>query len=637
MKTEIEMKSFFATFLLSAGFCLATLPGGAAEEARLVDEPYGVCCHVTRGEKWDAPKLYPLMREAGVSMVRSDWDWRYQEDAPGKFNPKYDLLIENIFRGGMDFLPILPGNQPKFGQWAWNHLDDFGRFVRRNAEKYGKQIRYWEFCNEPNSGGAWNPTAEEYAPLLERAWRELKTVDPELQVVYAGLAGVPVDWVEKTFKRGAHRHFDVMNVHPYCSVPEQIPQLLHPLQELMKQYGVVDKPVWISEVGWSATPTPAFYLDILPEAVRTLGLEPADIRIALVCDAKRGFIQGMDNFSAENFPEFAGIHRISLEELKTLDPKEFPVLIPARHEKFVLAYIPELVRYVRDGGTLVLPSGLPFYFDMQLDGKGGCREVQVNDKYMADFHIGWDAWWTNPAAPKAETNQRPAAAFREKFRWSDKDSTRAGRFLSTRNLKPGDRFIPLLEADGENGTFPLAGIYRLNSDLKGNVIMMTGANIYHTNREKQGEFLPRAYLCGFAAGAERIFWYCFRDTGRARNHFESHFGLLDRDNRPKFAYQALKTLTRLLPGGSTVPRLTTRNDVCLATWTRPDQTRVWALWSAYNRQEGAPVTLRIDGDVTAAMNHLGETRPAPNSGEKVTATGSILYLVGPESVTFSGE
>ena len=42
MKTEIEMKSFFATFLLSAGFCLATLPGGAAEEARLVDEPYGV-------------------------------------------------------------------------------------------------------------------------------------------------------------------------------------------------------------------------------------------------------------------------------------------------------------------------------------------------------------------------------------------------------------------------------------------------------------------------------------------------------------------------------------------------------------------------------------------------------------------
>ena len=67
MKTEIEMKSFFATFLLSAGFCFATLPGGAAEEARLVDEPYGVCCHVTRGEKWDAPKLYPLMQEAGVA------------------------------------------------------------------------------------------------------------------------------------------------------------------------------------------------------------------------------------------------------------------------------------------------------------------------------------------------------------------------------------------------------------------------------------------------------------------------------------------------------------------------------------------------------------------------------------------
>ena len=75
-----------------------------------------------------------------------------------------------------------------------------------------------------------------------------------------------------------------------------------------------------------------------------------------------------------------------------------------------------------------------------------------------------------------------------------------------------------------------------------------------------------------------------------------------------------------------------RGEVYPCSWEPEASVYKW-----YSRQEGAPVALRIDGDVTAAMNHLGETRPAPNSGEKVTATGSILYLVGPESVTFSGE
>ena len=33
----------------------------------------------------------------------------------------------------------------------------------------------------------------------------------------------------------------------------------------------------------------------------------------------------------------------------------------------------ELFAVVRRGGTLLLPAGLPFYYDLQLDGKGGVR------------------------------------------------------------------------------------------------------------------------------------------------------------------------------------------------------------------------------------------------------------------------
>ena len=40
-------------------------------------------------------------------MVRSDWDWRYQEDAPGKFNPKYKGEILFGKQRGKEIVPYL--------------------------------------------------------------------------------------------------------------------------------------------------------------------------------------------------------------------------------------------------------------------------------------------------------------------------------------------------------------------------------------------------------------------------------------------------------------------------------------------------------------------------------------------------
>ena len=59
------------------------------------------------------------------------------------------------------------------------------------------------------------------------------------------------------------------------------------------------------------------------------------------------------------------------------------------------------------------------------------------------------------------------------------------------------------------------------------------------------------------------------------------------------------------------------------------------MWSAFNRQDlNTPVTLQIDGKIVAALNHLGARQPIPESGSVVNVTGSILYLVGPQKVSF---
>ena len=79
----------------------------------------------------------------------------------------------------------------------------------------------------------------------------------------------------------------------------------------------------------------------------------------------------------------------------------------------------------------------------------------------------------------------------------------------------------------------------------------------------------------------------------------------------------------------------TRDEVYRAHWIKPNGAHVWALWSAFNRQDlDTPVTLQIDGKVVAALNHMGARQPIPESDSVVNVTGSILYLVGPQKVSF---
>lgn len=618
----------FPFMLLLACFCLE----GIAAEKRLPKDPYGTCCHVTRREQWEAPKLYPLMKAAGITWVRSELDWRYWETKPGKFNPNYAKLIKGPIVNGMNFLPIIPGDQAKFGSPAWKHLDYYKNFLRFSAKEYGDKIKFFELINEPNAGGSWNPNTEQYALLLENTYKTLKEANPSLKVLYAGIAGFDSAWVEKTFKHGAYRYFDVMNLHPYCQTPELIPINMQPLLALLKRYGVQDKPIWLTEYGVSAVPTTPFFREVLPAALRRIKLNPEEIEIAVVSDLRRSYGHGI--VTSENLPGFKTVRMIYLDEISKLNPRQTPVLIAAAHERIASAYIPELKRYLNAGGTLVFPSGLPLYFDITYDKNGAAIETQVEKKYLADFHIGWDAWWTNKSVPKQESYQRPAPEFKDKFKWNAKDHEFAGRFLNTDNLKKGDRFIPVLEGGNDRFNGSLAGIYLLNSDLKGNIIVSTVVNRIGVSRNMQAQFLPRSYICGFNAGAERIFWYCFKDNNAKEYFFEAHFGLLDKNNVPKPSYYAMKTLTSFLPGGSTVPRLDIKDNVYLASWKKPDNTNVWALWCGFNQQE-APVTLNIEGKVTVAKNHIGKECPIPNSGDKILVTGAILYLVGPDKITCS--
>lgn len=617
------MKTVFAIFLLGV-FTLSAAP--------LPEDPYGVCAHVSRNEPIE--QTFKAMHDAGITWVRTDFDWSPVEPSPGQWNfSRLDRLINTAQSEKINILPILNA-APSWATPAWKYPGPWRTFVHTIVSHYSKNLRYWEIWNEPNNSGVWrdSPNGGNYARHLQCAFEEIRRIDPNLKVVYAGVAGVPLDFIENSFKAGAHRWFDVMNIHPYhCNGgPELLVGELRALRELMTRYGIGDKPIWITETGISTAQQNPLYTEVLPVALKRLGFEPGQVSAAVIYDPASGYEGTWNFFPDRNKTFFREIIPVTLDGLSSLDPHRCPVLIPAAGQYFPCSYMPALVSYVKRGGTLLLPAGLPFYYDLQLNGKGAvARTVQVNEKHCAGLHIGWESWWTNPDVPKQENYQRPAAEFKDQFQITFQPTS---RFLHTRNLKPGDTFIPLIEAGTDSYHGTVAGIYRLNSDLKGNVIVFTAMlNTGTVTEAGQAEQLPRTFLIALACGVERIFPYNLRALENTPENMEHHFGIVHRDFSPKPAWYAYRTLTQLCPNGSTRPDLAYKEDIYEATWKRPDNQIVTALWSP---QTSKTIIVPDKYRSMKILDHLGNPRIIPENGEIAISAGPT-YFVGQEQLLFT--
>ena len=186
--------------------------------------------------------------------------------------------------------------------------------------------------------------------------------------------------------------------------------------------------------------------------------------------------------------------------------------------------------------------------------------------------------------------------------------------------------IPVVTAYSSDRSYsaPVAGIYKFNSDLKGNIIVFAWSEYADSvSKEMQAKLLPRTYLIALSEGVRKVFWYSFRSMGTSANSRESHFGILERDLNRKPAYVAYRTLTGFLPSGSSRPEWKKNASVYSASWNRPDGTRVYALWCVRGKSE---VKLRIRGTVREIRDYLGN--PVELRNGTLTVSDGITYLIG---------
>jgi hypothetical protein len=191
-----------------------------------------------------------------VEIRKNEWQWGIL-DREVELAEKHhvDLLLpfgetpEWAVRSGDRFRTAIVGDV--------GDLEDWRTFVRTQAMRYKGRILYYEIWNEPNLPRNRDiGTPERMLTLAREAYVTLKQVDPNIQVISPSPVNANgLDWLERYLELGGGKYADIIGYHFYVRHrPESMLELILPVKELMRKYGMGDKPLWNTESGWIRNP-----------------------------------------------------------------------------------------------------------------------------------------------------------------------------------------------------------------------------------------------------------------------------------------------------------------------------------------------------------------------------------------------
>ncbi|NLX54155.1 MAG: hypothetical protein GXY58_03490 [Planctomycetaceae bacterium] len=557
---ESRMWGRWLTFSKAFGLLLMfvcampVFPAGAQSETN-AESPYGVYADIMKGqENAFVPKNLELMRQADLAWVRCDFYWDTVENPRGTWQFDHiEKVLDQTEARGLNLLVILGYTVP----WArpvCDHVEPWLDYVRRTVSHFKGRVKHWEIWNEQNLKSFWvaDPDPKAYARFLKSTYETIKEIDPESVVVYGGLAGVPFDYYEQTLQAGAGPYFDVANIHPYrggLSTVQATRKFLADIQrfhDLTTEYCGEDKPLWITEMGWSTPPALGRNSGLLIDAaLARLFPEGVPGKIAVLYDP---FYPPSNCLSTEVWRRIlttrAELEAMRIADLKTLDPATFPVLLLPPTESFPTGAQDEIRAYVRDGGTLAALGGIPFY-SQQLLKEGDSLE---------------------PLLVYAEDATKVIAGiYRFRSDWKGNiilNTTQDSIGSSNRTLEPN-----------------------------------------------QGIYLSQAILLAVSFGVERFFPYEFQAVERDDVDPEHHFGIVHADLTPKPGYLAYRALTKARPAGSVNQPgelFAADGKLCTISWKRPDGQTAYAIWSP---GDSVTKHVGISGALTEAFDCHGSQVP----------------------------
>jgi hypothetical protein len=230
------------------------------------------------------PQVISDALATGATRVRIFALWRDLEPAsagqyPGgsPLTSTYDDAIRQLNAAGAQ--PIFVVTEAP--QWANGSSDPFvppsdpatyaaflKAFVAHNATV--GQVAAYEVWNEEDESDFWHPTpdADRYAALLKSAYAAAKPVTPSSTSLLVGpTTGNNYAFIQSLYDRGAKGSFDGVAVHTDTACLVDAPDAFYREADRLARFTFLgyrevrqtmlangdDKPVWMTELGWSST------------------------------------------------------------------------------------------------------------------------------------------------------------------------------------------------------------------------------------------------------------------------------------------------------------------------------------------------------------------------------------------------
>lgn len=146
------------------------------------------------------------------------------------------------------------------GHDIYRQPDEWKRFVRIMAKRYGSYVDAWEIWNEPDSSDYLSPNSnwKTYRPILKTGSAMIREYDPDAIVLNGAVSDLTDREFTKKLYQYGEQYFDDLNIHPYycdeyLSDGENLQQMIDDIagiQKVVDRYRPGDR-IWITEFGCS--------------------------------------------------------------------------------------------------------------------------------------------------------------------------------------------------------------------------------------------------------------------------------------------------------------------------------------------------------------------------------------------------
>jgi hypothetical protein len=229
-------------------------------------------------------KQFAAQQAAGVGIIRQTLPWASYEIAPNNYDfSGFDNFVAAAAAHNIRVLPILfdppafrsskPKSHPARGTYFPKVLSDMGAFGAVVAGRYGPDGTFWrshtnlpqlpftayQIWNEPNLPvyAPPKPSASKYVALLKATGPAIKAVDPNAEIVTAGLPDSRLSkpnlykYITQMYQAGANGSFDTLGINPYAPTASGLISKLKRIRGIMNKFGDSDASLWVTELGWS--------------------------------------------------------------------------------------------------------------------------------------------------------------------------------------------------------------------------------------------------------------------------------------------------------------------------------------------------------------------------------------------------